>query len=1179
MDSSEPSGSGAPVEISDALQGGRSKDGPFVVVGVGASAGGLEALSDLLANLPENTGMAFVVVQHLDPQHETMLSTLLSRVTHLPVLEATQDLAVCPDHVYVIPKNTTMTIVRGVLQLEPRGGTSRPHLPIDLFLKSLARDRQVAAIGVILSGTGSDGTLGIEELKAAGGITFAQDDASAKYPGMPQSAVRSGCIDRVLPPDQIARELARISQNPYVAPDQAAAAGGESGAGDDVHFKTILGILRAAFRVDFSAYRETTVRRRILRRMVLHTKDNLAEYIQHLQRDRAETEALYQDILINVTSFFRETEAFDVLQESVFPEILETKNPDTPIRIWVPGWSTGQEAYSLAMALVEFLERQVVRPPIQIFATDLSETVSLVKAREGVYPDNIAAEVSPERLRRFFTREQETYRVINSIRDMCVFAKQNVAADPPFSRLDLISCRNVLIYLTPALQKRVIPTFHYALNSSGFLMLGTSETVGSFANLFGVVDPKSRIYFKKATGLRQYRHFHGRDVLTGEPADVDLVPLSTGLGDWQHAADSVVLKEYAPAGVLVNDDLDILQFRGQTGDYLAPPPGEPSHNLLKMAREGLLLELRSALNECRQGNAPVRRAGVQIRGQGVTHEIDLRVLPVKLPGSSEHCFLVLFEEPGHEPAAASGSSAEVTGPGRPARWLPRWLRRPFPRETAAAGGAGMPAPPDEREVARLQQELAAMREYLQSVIEQQDAVNEELKSANEEILSSNEELRSTNEEMETAKEELQSINEELVTVNEQLQNRNLELSRVSDDMTNLLGSANVPMVAVGVDLRIRWFTPAAGKLLSLLPADVGRQINDFKMVSDLHELDVLITEVIDSVQTEEREVRDRDGHWYLLRIRPYRTAEYKIDGAVVVLADIDEAKHAQLRLQESGAYAQSIVDTVRDPLLILTDDLRVKSANQSFYQIFRVEPEETEDRFVYDLGRGQWDVPPLRRLLEEVLPGDRAFEQFEIEHEFPGIGHRVMLLNARRMRPRDGAARLILLAFQDVTERRAEAALLESAERFHFLAESMPLVIFTAQSSGVVDFFNRHLIELTGLDTGSFENLDWMQFVHPGDLEETVRQWQHCIDTGAPFQIEHRFRPCATPQATCLCGPARAPTSTTGSAPKTPSRRPTPTRTNSWRCSPTNCATPWPHSTAACRCSPAPATRPTATGP
>ena len=1105
MGTSESLQAGSPAESPDGTEVVRLTDAPFVVVGVGASAGGLEALSDLLANLPEKTGMAVVVVQHLDPQHESKLSNLLSRVTHLPVLEATQDLAVQPDHVYVIPKNTTMTIAQGVLQLAPRGGVRGTHLPIDLFLKSLAEDRQSAAIGVILSGTGSDGTLGMEEIKAAGGITFAQDESSAKYSGMPQSAARSGCVDLVLPPDQIARELTRISQHSYVAPDQAAQAGAGLSAEDDVHFRKILAILRAAFRVDFSAYRETTVRRRILRRMVLQTKDNLAEYIEYLRKDPPEVEALYQDILINVTSFFREPQTFEVLKESVFPEILKTKSQDTPIRVWVPGCSTGQEAYSLAIALVEFLEQQPVRPPIQIFATDLSETVSLVKAREGVYPENIEAEVSPERLRRFFTKEQETYRINKSIRDMCAFARQNVTADPPFSHLDLISCRNVLIYLTPVLQKRVIPTFHYALNPSGFLLLGASETVGSFASLFGVVDPKFRIYAKKAAGLRQYPHFYGEDTYARESADTQVTPLSVSSADWQREADRVVLKEYSPAGVLVNDDLDILQFRGQTGDYLAPPPGEPSHNLLNMAREGLLLELRDALKECRQGNTPVRRTGVQVRAQGAIHETDLRVLPVKLPGSSQRCHLVLFEEPRHEPAAVSGSAADATGPNSPARWLPRWLRRPFPRATTSVA-AGVSAPPDEREVDRLRQELAAMRDYLQSVIEQKDTVNEELKSANEEILSSNEELLSTNEELETAKEELQSINEELVTVNEQLQSQNLELTRVSDDMTNLLGSANVPIVAVGVDLRIRKFTPAAGKVLNLLPADVGRPIGELRLLFDLSDLEALITEVIDSVQTKEREVRDRAGHWYMLCIHPYRTSENKIDGAVVVFGDIDEAKHAQMLLQESGEYAQSIVDTVREPILILTEDLRVKSANQSFYQTFQVKPEETENLFLYDLGSGQWSIPSLRTLLEDILPGHHTFEEYEVEHEFPVIGHRVMLLNARQVCPRDGASPLILLAFQDVTEHRRAELLRQSWERFRILTETMPQIIFTAKPNGVVDYFNRHWTEFTGLSSLSIENLNWTQFVHPADLEENLRRWQHCIDTGEPFQLEHRFR-------------------------------------------------------------------------
>ena len=480
MGSYEDLGSPASTEASGACPSEHTSDGRFIVVGVGASAGGLEALTELLSSLPENPGLAIVVIQHLDPRHETKLSSLLSRVTTIPVVEAVQDQVVRPDHVYVIPRNTTLTIAQGLLKLTPRDSSHGLHLPVDLFLKSLARDRQASAIGVILSGTGSDGTLGMEEIKAEGGITFAQDESSAKYKGMPESAARSGCIDLVLPPDQIARELVRIGQHPYVATEEQAAEKVGPISDEGVHFRKILDVLRSAFRVDFSGYRETTVRRRIMRRMVLHTKESLAEYSAHLKTDRAEVEALYHDILINVTSFFREPEVFEALKLTVFPEILAGKNPETPIRIWVPGCSTGQEAYSLAIALQEFLEHQTVRPPIQIFATDLSENTSLIKARLGVYPANIEAEVSPERLRRFFSKEQTAYRINKSVRDLCVFARQNVVADPPFSHLDLISCRNVLIYLSPDLQKRVIPTFHFALNPTGFLLLGASETVGSF---------------------------------------------------------------------------------------------------------------------------------------------------------------------------------------------------------------------------------------------------------------------------------------------------------------------------------------------------------------------------------------------------------------------------------------------------------------------------------------------------------------------------------------------------------------------------------------------------------------------------------------------------------------------------------------------------------------------------
>lgn len=972
--------------------GDQPTNGSVPVVGIGASAGGLEAFTQLLSALPDDTGMAFVLVQHLDPTHESNLTDILSRATRLPVLEASQDLAVQPNHIYVIPPNAALTIVEGELQLSGRGAARGPHLSIDYFFKSLAAERRTGAIGVILSGSGTDGTLGLEEIKAAGGITFAQDEQSAKYPAMPQSALRSGCVDLVLPPSEIARELARIGQHPYVNPDgseahtPSAVAGEQTPAPDDDHFKKILTRLRSSFGVDFGGYRDTTIKRRISRRMVLHTHDSLADYCQHLEQDRSELAALYQDILINVTSFFREPESFEALKESVFPAIVDGKNLNAPIRIWAPGCSTGQEAYSLAMVLLEFLDDKAAQPAIQIFASDLSDTVSLVKAREGVYSENIEAEVSPERLRRFFTKEDSKYRVNKTLRDMCVFAKQNVANDPPFSRLDLISCRNLLIYLSAPLQQRIIPTFHYALNPSGFLMLGASETVGSFNDLFHLVDQKHRIYAKKTTAVRHYPYFHAAEYQpAGGERAATRTPSATP-ADWQREADRIALGQYAPPGVLVNDNFDVLQYRGNTGPYLAPAAGEPSHNLFKMAREGLFLELRGALNECQKNGASVHRQEVRVRGEGVDREIDLHVIPVKLPHAGEHCFLILFDETmrrSSQPRNAAATSKDEDG------WEANLLR----------------------------QELASTREYLQSVIEQQDAANEELKSANEEILSGNEELQSTNEELETSKEELQSMNEELTTVNDQLQNRNHELSRLSDALSNLQASANVAMVELGIDLRVRRFTPAAAKLLNLLPGDLGRPLDDLRPIVEVPDWKALVTEVIDTVQVKEREVRDRSERWYALRVHPYRTGDNRIDGAVAVFVDIEEVKSAQEALRDARDYAESIIETVREPLLILDKELRVVSANQAFYREFKITQAETEGRSVYDLGNRQWDIPALRQQLEKILPERTVFENFEVKGNFERVGDKILLLNARRVIRREQETELILLAIEDVTER------------------------------------------------------------------------------------------------------------------------------------------------------------------
>ncbi len=669
----------------------------------------------------------------------------------------------------------------------------------------------------------------------------------------------------------------------------------------------------------------------------------------------------------------------------------------------MPGCSTGQEAYSLGIALLEFLDDKPMHPVIQIFATDLSESVSLQKARAGLYPSSIEAEVSPQRLRRFFLQEDGHYRIGKLLRETVVFARQNVAADPPFSHIDLISCRNLLIYLSPRLQKRVIPTFHYALNQGGYLLLGASETIGAHTDLFAVVDQPHRIYARRSTGgARPYPHFRADDQQARRGGGREATAPPRALpADWVREAERVAAGRYVPPGVLINDELDILQFRGQTGAFLAPAAGEPSSNLLKMAREGLFMAVRSAVIECKRSGAAVRHADVRVRGEGVDREVDLQVMPVRLPNASERCYLVLFEE------TASRVSAD---------------------HRAAAHDA---APAEDAELSRIRQELTSTRDYLQSLIEQQDAANEELKSANEEILSSNEELQSTNEELQTAKEELQSINEELTTVNEQLQHRNVELALLNDDMTNLLASSGVANVVLGIDLCIRRFTPAAGRLLGLLAGDIGRPIGHLKRSADLPDMEALVGDVIATVQPKEREVRGPDGREYLLRIHPYRTTDNRIDGAVLVLFDIDDLRRTQTELREERNYAQAIVETVREPLMVLDEQLRVQSANSAFYSAFRVTPSDTKGRLVFELGNRQWDIPKLREQLAQVLsPDDKAFSDFEVDHEFESIGRKVMRLSARRIEREGSNSNLILLAIED----RTDAARLEQHNR-EYLAQ------------------------------------------------------------------------------------------------------------------------------------------------
>ncbi len=963
----------------------------FPIVGVGASAGGLEAFTQLLHALPADTGMAFVLVQHLDPAHESILTALLAKATPMPVQQVQDGMPIEPDHVYVIPPNANLAVWHGRLSLLPRTDMHGQPMAIDHFFRSLADDQQSQAIGVVLSGTASDGTFGLAAIKAAGGVTFAQDSASAKFDGMPRSAIAAGDVDFVLPPKQIAVELARIGQHPYLRAAAAPTDGLPPHAENDL--TKIFLLLRAATAIDFAFYKRTTIERRIARRMLLQEIDNLGHYARYLQQNRDEVDKLCRDLLIHVTNFFRDAPAFEVLKQSVFPELIRTHASETPLRVWVPGCSTGEEAYSIAISLLEYLQDVAPNVPVQIFGTDVDETI-IAQARSGLYPYNIAQDVSPERLRRFFVKTDHGYLVSKTVREMCVFARQDVTRDPPFSKVDLISCRNLLIYLTAELQKKVLPTLHYALQPDGFLLLGNSESIGGFADLFRLVDENHKLYAKKTNRL-----YATLDVSRGdhhvERAGGVKPSAADGASGWDPVkeADRIVLSKYSPPAVLVNADLEVQQYRGHTGAFLEPPTGVPSLNVLKMAREGLLVELRSSLLKAKKSQNPVRRTGLTVRSDGELRRINLEVVPLRPPGrSGALSFLILFEEPRPE---AGTQQPDTIRPS--ARTRPR----------------GRPSPVQTRQSDRLREELMATREYLESLIQDQARSNEDLRAANEEVQSANEELQSTNEELETAKEELQSVNEELMTVNQELQNRNLELDQVNDDHNNLLGSLQIAVVMVGRDLRIRRSTPMAEQVLNLVPTDVGRPLADLRLNFDISDLPARISNVIDTLSRQEFETRDAAGKWYLMRLQPYKTQDNRIEGAVMTVVDIDSLKRSQEQMRQAQAYAEAIVETVREPLLVLGADLRVKTANQAFYRTFQTTPPETENRYIYDLGDGAWSIEKLRRLLSEILPQNTHFEDFEVDAEFPRVGRKQMIFNARRVSREDQTTPLILLAIEE----------------------------------------------------------------------------------------------------------------------------------------------------------------------
>jgi len=974
----------------------------FPIVGIGGSAGGIEAYMELFQHLPPDTGMAFVVVSHLAPGHKSHLVEILASRVSMPVTEIQDQMRPEPNHVYILPPGSVLTMSRGLLQLAPRP-EHRPSLVIDEFFRSLAADQKNHAVGVVVSGMDSDGALGLKAIKGEGGIAIVQAPESARFPSMPRSSISADHIDLVVPPADIGLELARLASQ-FSRPELRSLEEGQSPAGQEQQFTRILNQLSSVANVDFRGYKPATLQRRIARRMLLKRFETLAEYQRYLQAHAEELSELHEDVLIGVSRFFRDPDVFNDLKSDILPRIFENRESGQQVRIWVAGCSTGEEVYSIAICLLEHLSGEAIEPPIQIFGTDASET-AVQRARMGVFPESISAEISPERLRRFFLKVDKGYQVAKRVRDLCVFARQNLCNDPPFAHLDLISCRNVLIYLGQELQKRIIPTFHYALRPNGFLLLGASETIRGHADLFALLDRHHKFYKKVPSqtplNIEVHRTFAAPEVRRAKaPGDQSVLDMWTDL-DLQRAADRIVLARYGPPGVVVNDRLEILQSRGHTSPFLEMAQGVPSLHLLRMLRDSIAAQVHEAVLRAVEQNVAVHVPNIVLRDGDTFETASLEVLPIHSLNTRAPAFLVLFPR----------VSSEVAGP-------------PVTKEDLAEITS------TEREgfIAQLNNDLTATKLYLQSLIEERDARNQELVSANEEIQSSNEELQSANEELETTKEELQSSNEELQTVNEELQQRNTVLTQTSNDLTNLLNSVNLPLLMLNNDLQIRQFTPLTQRLMNIRSSDLGRPIGEIRLNLSIDNLEPILLDVLESLGTREMEVQDRDGHWLLMRVRPYRTADNKIEGVVLVLVDIDELRRSQQELRDARDYARAVVESMRTPVVVLNMDLRIRTVNSAFRSLSDIVANDLEQRSFPELAGLLWNMDEIRPRLEEFAQNHKDSQTFEFLHDFEqGSEKRVLRVWARTLLA-DGE-KVILITLEDISAQKNAEHLQERLQR------------------------------------------------------------------------------------------------------------------------------------------------------
>ena len=963
----------------------------YPVVAFGASAGGLQAFREILENLDPNTGMAFVLVTHLAPDQKSFLSEIVERYTHMPVLSVEDGQRPLPNHLYVLLPNQSATVKEGVFHVEQRTANERFPRTIDRFFNSLAADQKNHAIGVVLSGADADGALGLKAIKGEGGIALVQSPDTAMHSDMPRSSIASDHVDLVIPPAEIALELGRLARH-LSRPEVRSLEAGAISHDDEESFQRILQMLRGFSGLDLRQYKPDTIRRRIARRMLLLRIEHLTQYAKILQSHTDELRNLQEDVLINVTRFFRDSAFWESLRSNVLPVLLEDRPPEKPIRIWCAGCSTGEEVYSLAITVLEHLSQRGLDTPLQIFGTDASDQ-SIETARAATYPDTLLTEVAPERLRRFFVKVDRGYQVARRVRDSCVFARQNLCSDPPFLHIDILSCRNVMIYFNPALQRQMIMTFHYALEPGGYMLLGVSEGLRDYGDVFSTVDRKNKIYVKTGANL-PFTYETPRNLAMNQTQGTAHTPLmDTDNNVWpevelQRAADRIVLARFGPPGLIIDERMNVLQSRGGTSSFLDITPGAVSWNLLRVLRVGLVNDVSTAVQRAIHENVPASTHAVLQDAQAGERHIQVDVLPIASMAARSKCFLVLFQTiAGHPDDKA--------------------LDQPVQPQLTV----------DEKDrlVSQLRQDLSTVRFHLQSLAEERDARNQELVSANEEIQSANEELQSTNEELETTKEELQSANEELQTVNDELQQRNNVLTQTGNDLANLLNSVNIPLLMLTSDLRIRQFTPPMQRLLSVRPSDIGRSINEIRLQLSVENIEPILTEVLETLGTRELEVQDREGRWHLLRIRPYRTPDNKIEGLVVVLVDIDQLRRSQQHLVDARDFASLVVEGVPVPIVVLNKDCTIRTANTAFRNLAELPARELENRSLPDLANLLWGVKDIGERLDSVLKSQPG-SMLEFEHDSTGSQPKTLLIKAQA-HSTDGA-RVLLLMIEDITLRR-----------------------------------------------------------------------------------------------------------------------------------------------------------------